>query len=192
MSSGRFFAFTRFGATTGMALVLLAALPVHAQTMKPGLWEVNNKLGGSPEMDKAMTQMQAQMANLSPSQRKAMEDMLAAQGVGLSGVSGGGMVAKICITKEMAASNPMPVQQQGSCTTTTSDKTANSMKMKFVCTNPPSSGEGRFTFAGDTAYTMKMTVNSAAKGVPKNTTLDTSGKWLASDCGAVKPMVLPK
>ncbi len=92
----------------------------------------------------------------------------------------------------MAASNQMPVQQQGSCTTTTSDKSTTSMKMKFVCSNPPSSGEGQFTFAGDTAYTMKMTVNGAAQGVPKNTTLDTSGKWLVSDCGVVKPMVLPK
>ncbi len=192
MSSSRFFAFTRANAATGTALLLLAALPAHAKTMKPGLWEVNNKLGGSPDMDKAMAQMQEQMANLSPSQRKAMEDMLAAQGVGLSGASGDGMIAKICITKEMAASNQMPVQQQGSCTTTTSDKTASSMKMKFVCTNPPSSGEGRFTFADDTAYTMKMVVNSATQGVPKNTTLDTSGKWLTSDCGAVKPMVLPK
>ena len=191
MSSNRFFALTRF-TTVGAALLLLAALPAHAQTMRPGLWEVNNKLGGSPEMDKAMAQMQEQMANLPPAQRKAMEDMLAKQGVGLSGVSGGGMVAKICITKEMAASNQMPVQQQGSCTTTTSDKTATSMKMKFVCTNPPSSGVGQFTFAGDTAYTMKMVVNNAAQGVPKNTTLDTSGKWLAGDCGAVKPMVLPK
>ena len=191
MGSNRFFALTKLAITTGTALLFLAALPAHAQTMRPGLWEVNNKVGGSPEMDKAMANMQQQMANLLPAQRKAMEDMLASQGVGLSGVSGGGMVAKICITKEMSASNQMPVLQQGSCTTT-SDKTAMSMKMKFDCTNPPSSGEGQFTFAGDTAYTMKMVVNSAAQGVPKNTTLDTSGKWLTSDCGAVKPMVLPK
>ena len=191
MGSNRFFALTGF-ASTGAALLLFAALPAHAQTMKPGLWEVNNKLGGSPEMDKAMAQMQEQMVNMPSAQRKAMEDMLTKQGVGLSGVSSGGMVAKMCISKEMAASNQIPVQQQGSCTTTTSDKTATSMKVKFVCPNPPSSGEGQFTFAGDTAYTMKMVVNSAAQGVPKNTTLDTSGKWLAGDCGAVKPMVLPK
>lgn len=191
MSSNQFFACAR-SLTVGAALLLLASLPANAQTMKPGLWEVNNRVGGSPEMDKAMAQMQEQMANMPPAQRKAMEGMLTKQGVGLSGVSSGGMVAKICISKEMAASNQMPVQQQGSCTTTTSDKTATSMKMKFVCTNPPSSGEGQFTFAGNTAYTMKMTVNSTAKDVPKNTTLDTSGKWLASDCGAVKPMVLPK
>ena len=71
MGSNRFFAFAMF-ATTSVTLLLLAALPAHAQTMKPGLWEVNNKLGGSPEMDKAMAQMQEQMANLPPAQRKAM------------------------------------------------------------------------------------------------------------------------
>ena len=191
MSSNQFFACAR-SPTLAAVLLLLASLPANAQTMKPGLWEVNNKVGGSPEMDKAMAQMQEQLANMPPAQRKAMEDMLTKQGVGLSGVSSGGMLAKICISKEMAASNQMPVQQQGSCTATTSDKTATSMKIKFVCTNPPSSGEGQFTFAGNTAYTMKMTVNSTAKDVPKNTTLDTSGKWLTSDCGAVKSMVLPK
>lgn len=169
----------------------LAAAAAGAQTMKPGLWEVTTKMGGSPEMDKAMAQMQQQLASMPPAQRKQMEDMMARQGIGLAGASGGGMAAKICVTKEMAARNQLPMQQQGNCTTTTSDKTASSMKMKFTCTSPPSSGEGQFTFSGDSAYTMKMNVSSAQQGVPRNTTIDSSGKWAGADCGAIKPMAMP-
>jgi Protein of unknown function (DUF3617) len=175
-----------------IATLAFCAASVCAQTMKPGLWEVTSKLGGSPEIDQSMSRMQQQIASMPQEQRKMMEDMVAKQGGGIGGVAGGGMVAKMCITKDMAERNQMPMQQQGSCTSSTSDKTSKGMKMKFTCTNPPSSGEGEFTFSGDSAYTMKMKVNSAAQGAPKITSMDTSGKWLGSDCGEIKPMAAPR
>ncbi len=174
-----------------IALALTAA-SAGAQTMKPGLWEVNNKMGSSPEMDKAMAQMQQQMASMSPAQRKQMEDMMAKQGMGMAGAANGGMVMKMCITKEMAERHQVPMQQQGNCTSTISDKTATGMKMKFTCTNPPSSGESQMTFSGDSAYTMTMKINSNGQGGPKTMTMDASGKWLGSDCGSIKPMPLAK
>ncbi|MDW5442563.1 DUF3617 domain-containing protein [Polaromonas sp. SM01] len=173
-------------------LLLLAGLPALAQIMKPGLWEASNKLGGSPEMDQAMAQMQQQMASMPPAQRKQMEDMMAKQGMSPGGASKGGMVTKMCITPEMADKQQLPIQQQGTCTTTSSDKSSTGMKLKFSCTNPPSSGEGQVTFTGDTAYTMSMKINTGGQGVPKSTTLHTSAKWLDSNCGAIKPMVVPK
>ncbi len=175
------------------ALLAAAAVSAGAQTMKPGLWEASNKIGGSPEMDQAMAKMQQQMAAMTPAQRKMMEDMMAKQGVGMGGLAaGGGMLLKMCITKEMVERNQLPVQQQGSCITTTTDKSSKGMKIKFTCTNPPSTGEGQFTFAGDTAYTMHMKVNNTGQGAPKTTTVDTSAKWLGAACGAIKPMVMPK
>jgi hypothetical protein len=184
---------TTLSLSAALATLIFGSVSASAQTMKPGLWEANNKIGGSPEMDQAMAKMQQQMAAMPPTQRKMMEDMLAKQGVGMGGAgAGGGMVLKMCITKEMVERNQLPVQQQGNCTTTTTDKSSTGMKMKFTCTNPASSGEGQFTFAGDTAYTMKMKVNNTSPGAPKTTTVDTSAKWLAADCGAIKPMVMPK
>lgn len=178
--------------TIATGVIAILGLSACAQTMKPGLWEANNKIGGSPENEQAMARMQQQMAALPPEQRKAMEDMLAKQGVGMGSTNANGMVLKMCITKQMAERNQLPVQQQGSCITTTSEKSRTGMKINFTCTNPPSRGEGQFTFAGDTAYTMKMKVNSTAQGAPKTTTIDTSAKWLAADCGTIKPMVMPK
>ena len=156
--------------------------------MKPGLWEMSNKLGGSPEIDQAMAQMQQQMATMPAEQRKIMQEMLAKQGMGLPGAAGGAMVVKACVSKEMAERGQMPVQQQGSCTTTTTDKTSAGMKMKFTCTNPPSNGEGQFNFVSDSAYTMKMKVSSTVQGKAQTTTIDGSGKWLGADCGSIKPV----
>lgn len=173
------------------AVLTLCAASASAQTMKPGLWEVHNKMGGSPEMDQAMARMQQQMAAMPPAQRKMMEDNLAKQGVSMTGGANGGMVVKACVTKEMAERSQMPVQQNGNCTTTVTDKTSNGMKMKFTCTKPESTGEGQFTFAGDSAYTMKMKVNSMVQGKAQTSTIDASGKWLGADCGAIKPVQMP-
>ena len=175
-----------------VGLVLGAAtLCAHAQVTKAGLWEVTSKLGGSAEMDKAMAQMQQQMASMPPEQRKQMEAMLAKQGMSMSAAPGG-MLAKMCLTKDMVARSQMPVQTQGDCASTTSDKTSTSMKFRFTCISPPSSGEGQYTFMGDSAYTMKMKINTPQQGKPVITTMDASGKWLSADCGNIKPIVIPK
>lgn len=173
------------------ALVLSAlALGAQAQVTKPGLWEVNSKLGGSAEMDKAMAQMQQQMASMPPEQRKHMEAMLAKQGMSVT-ANPGGVSSKMCLTKDMVDRGQIPMQNQGDCTSTTSNKTSSGMAFKFSCASPPSSGEGQYTFMGDSAYTMKMKINTPQQGKPVITTLDSSGKWLGADCGTIKPLMLP-
>jgi hypothetical protein len=95
------------------------------------------------------------------------------------------MAMKVCITPEMAAKQDLPMQ--GECTSTVTSRSASTLKMSFVCKKPPSSGEGTYTFSGDTAYTMKMVINSMHQGKPQTTTMDGQGKWLSADCGTVKP-----
>ena len=163
-----------------------------AQTMKPGLWEMSSKVGGSPEMEKAMAQMQQQMASMPPDQRKMMEDMMAKQGMSMGGSADGAMVVKACISKEMAERSQMPMQQKGDCSSTISDQSSTGMKMRFTCLNPPSNGEGQFSFSGNSAYTMKMKVNTSVAGKVQATTMDGTGKWLTADCGSIKPMAMPK
>ena len=177
--------------STGAMALAVVALSAQAQTMKPGLWENTSKVGGNPEIEQAMAKMQQQIASMPPEQRKMMEEMMSKHGVTM-GANSSGMVARVCVTKEMAERGDLPAQQQGDCTTTTSDKTSRGMTMKFSCTNPPTSGEGQLTFSGDSAYTMKMKINSSAQGAPKTITVDTAAKWLGSDCGSVKPLVMPK
>jgi len=159
-----------------LGLMALLSSVAHAQSTKPGLWEINQKVGGNPEMDKAMAEMQQQLASMPPAQRKQMEQMMAAQGVKLG--QGGGMSVQVCVTPEMAAQQEVPVQKEGDCTTKVQSRSGNTMKVAFSCKNPPSSGEGTYVFRGDTGYDMKMlvkTTEGASRSRPP---------WRAPDAGS--------
>jgi hypothetical protein len=42
------------------SLLWLGATGALAQSTKPGLWEIQTKMGGNPQIDQAMAQMQQQ------------------------------------------------------------------------------------------------------------------------------------
>lgn len=177
------------------ALAALAAagfsISASAQNLKPGLWEVtNNMKGGGAEHDKARAHAQQQMANMSPQERKMMEDMMAKRGMKMGPGGPGTMTAKMCMTREMVERNEMPAQQ-GDCKTTKQERSGNTMKFTVACTRPPSSGEGLVTYLSPEAYTMKIAIRSTAKGGPEAMNMEASGKWLSADCGAVKPLRPP-
>ena len=180
---------------TGIAAILvigLCATPAAAQTMKPGLWEVTNKMGGEQgaQMAAAQAEMQKQLASMPPEQRKMMQDMMAKQGVGMTPGAGAGMAVRICITKEMAARNEAPSSNQGDCKQEHMQRSGNTTKFKFTCANPPSSGEGQVTLHNPESYSMKMNVTSQPTKNNKggNMTMDAQGKFISSDCGSVKPI----
>lgn len=168
------------------------AASVSAQTLKPGLWEMTSKVSGNPEMEKAMAEMREQMANMTPAQRKQMEQVMAQQGVKMGKGGTGGVSVKICMTQEMVERNDFAATQEGDCKTTAQPRVGNTMKISFACTTPPSTGEGQFTFVGSNAYRSKMTVTSSSRGKPETVTSESSGKWLGADCGAIKPLTAPK
>src|SRR5437868_4756288 len=170
------------------ALLLGASSLACAQSMKPGLWEITNKMqSSSGQMEQGMAQMQQQMASMSPEQRKMVEDMMKQRGVSMAPGAGGGMTIKFCMTKEMAERKEIP-SQRGECKTTRQQVSANTMSMAFTCTNPTSSGEGEVTFMGPDAYRMKMLVNTTVQGKPERVNMEGSGRWLAADCGDVRPI----
>ena len=156
--------------------------------MKPGLWETTNKMQtSSGQMEQGMAQMQQQMASMPPEHRKMVEDMMKQRGMSVCGSSGGAVTVKFCMTKEMAERREVP-SQRGDCKTTRQQMSGSTMKMAFTCTNPPSSGDGEITFLGPDAYRMKMVVNTAIQGKPEKINMEGSGRWLAADCGDIKPM----
>ena len=168
-----------------------AAAPAAAQSMKPGLWEIHNKMSGNAEMDQAMAEMQKQLAGMSPAERKQMEAMMGKQGIQMAAPSaGGGMALQVCMTKEMVERNEMPMQD--GCKSTVHQRSGNTIKHSFTCSNPPSSGEGQVTFSGDQAYTSKMAIKTVSGGKTETTTMEGRGKWLKADCGNVKPLAPPK
>ena len=172
-----------------IACIGAVALPAAAQTLKPGLWEVTNKMqGGSGQMQNAMSEMQKHMASMPPEQRQMIEQQMAKSGVKMGSAGpAGGMSVQICMTREMVEKNELP-SQQGDCKTTSQSRSGNTMKMAFACTNPPSSGDGQVTFNGPESYTSKVNVSTQVDGKPEKVSMEGTGKWLAADCGNVKPM----
>jgi hypothetical protein len=174
-----------------VVLAVCTALPAAAQSLKPGLWEMQQKVGGNPQMDQAMAEMQKQLAAMSPEQRKQMEGMMAGRGVQVGPGAGGAMAVKVCMTKEMAERNEVPASQ-GDCKTTQQSRSGNTIKMAFACTKPPSSGESQVTLVSNEAFQSRTTVTSTEAGKPQKTTIEGTGKWVGADCGTVKPMQPPR
>lgn len=166
-----------------LAAALLAAPAPWAQTIKPGLWEIRNKMSSAnPEVDQAMAALLKQVANLPPEQRKAMEEMAARQGMTMPRIAAdGGIAVTACVTPDMAARRQIPTGQPGDCTSN-NQATAGGMTMAFTCAHPPSSGEGRLSFIGDTGFTMTMAITSSARGKPETVTVDSAGSWRGASC----------
>ena len=169
------------------AAALCLPLGVSAQTMKPGLWETTNNMKGGGDMEKMQAQMQREMANMPPEQKKMMQDMMMKHGVQMGA---GGMSVKTCMTKEMVERNEIP-SHKGDCRTTKQEKTGNVLKFAVQCTNPPMTGDGQVTFTSPEAYNMKMVMHTKAEGKPQTMNMEASGKWLGADCGSIKPHAMP-
>ena len=165
--------------------VALSGFGAQAQTQAPGLWEHSFTMkSDDAKMEKAMAEMQKQLAAMPPEQRKQMEWAMASRGVKMGA---GGSSVKVCITKEEAA-KPPEARMTGDCKQSDVQRSGNTMKYKFTCTQPQQiSGDGQVSFVGDKAYSGKSNVTTQVNGQPQQMTMDMSGKWLGADCGDVKP-----
>lgn len=166
----------------------LLALPVGAQNMKPGLWELSNKVSSSDgQMQSAMAEMQKQLAAMPPEQRKAMQQMMERNGVQMNVGAGGALTTRMCMTKEMIQRKEFPVQE-GDCKQKVTPVAGNRMKVVFSCTRPPVSGDGEMTLDSDTSYRARMHIKGAYEGRQQDMDMDVAGKWLAADCGNLRPL----
>ncbi|HYF20691.1 MAG TPA: DUF3617 domain-containing protein [Ramlibacter sp.] len=178
---------SRLATTLALCAALGSGAALAQQQLKPGLWEMQHKAGGDSKLGEAMEQMRKEMANMPPEQRKQMEAMMSRSGVQVQQGPGGGMSARVCLTKEMAERNEVPASQ-GDCKITRQQRSGNTLTMAFTCTNPPSSGESQVTFHSPESYAMKTTATTTVEGKAERMTMEGSGKWLSADCGSVKPV----
>jgi hypothetical protein len=176
--------------------------------MKPGLWESTFKLNEASltaeqraqkeKMATAMEQMKTQLANMPPEQRKMMEQMMERQGikVGDQGldmalqnvqISKDGTIVKSCITQEDIDRGEMPKTEEN-CEQKTTQVSPTVLKTSFTCSGAhPTHGEGEIVFQGNKSYTGTVAVTTEMNKKMQTITGTQSGKWLAGDCGNVKP-----
>ena len=176
--------------TAALLACLVPGLPALAQDMKPGLWELTNKVGSSNgQMQAAILEARKQLANMSPEQRQSMQQMLEQNGVQLDVGAGGALKTKMCVTREMIERKEVPMQQ-GDCSYQTTPQGANRLKVSFTCTRPRASGEGDMTVDTPTSYHARMTIHDQDQ--PDETVdMDVNGRWLAASCGTVRPTRIP-
>jgi hypothetical protein len=94
---------------------------------------------------------------------------------------------RYCISKEQAERGDVPQDPEGRCKRDSMTRSGSTTSFKFSCTNPPSTGSGEITVSSDKAYAMKMVVDTMMEGKPQRMEMQQSGKWVAADCGALKP-----
>lgn len=169
----------------GLALLSMAAAGAQAQTIKPGLWELNNKVKtGDIQTDAALEMAMRQLATMPAAQRAQMEAMLGQNGVSMPKAGGDGAISvTACVTPDMAARKELPLNQKGNCTSK-SVPAAGGLDVSFSCTNPTSSGQGQIRFSDDSHYTMTMDVNTEATGSPQKVHVDSTGRWVSASCPA--------
>ncbi len=174
-----------------LALLLAAGLCTFASAqnlkLRPGLWELQSTMKtASGQMEAALAQMQQQLASMPPEQRKQMEQAMG--GMNLPS-SDGGHTMKICMTQKDVDMDRVDMRK--GCTQKTTRVDAKTLKVSFQCTaqadEPASSGEGTITIASPTTYSSKHQMKTTVDGKMEQMNLTQSGKWLAADCGAVKP-----
>lgn len=168
-----------------IAACAATAIPATAQTLKPGLWQMQQSTGGKADAD--MAGMEKAMAGLSPEQRQQMEAMMARRGRVLAPTGDGGMAMKICLTREMIDRNDIPAIR-GQCKVGQQRRSGNTLNIAFTCSDPPSRGESQVVLSGPEAFTIHTDVTTTGTGQPEHMTMAGSGKWLSTDCGEVKPV----
>ena len=176
-----------------LAVAFAVALPVlasQAQThVKPGLWEETiTARTDNAQMNAAMDQMKERMAAMTPEQRAAMEKAMAGRGMAM-GAPGGPTTMRVCITKEQAERDFTP-NSGGHCTRTNVVRSGNTTRFNFACGNGKTtiSGQGVFTQMGDSAFAVTTDADTAMQGGPSHIHSEIAGKFVASDCGNVKPV----
>jgi hypothetical protein len=163
-------------ALTMLTLITTAATVWAAGPMKAGLWEMTTKSDAMKSMPK-----------MSPEQMEQMKKM----GVNIPQMKEGGMVVKVCISKEMAERDQPPMgHNESGCESKNFRRQGNGYSMDIVCDNAHMKGTGtvKGTYSSGEGFTSVYDFKGTAQGRPVNSHSESSGKWLGASCGDVKPM----
>ncbi|HJU70313.1 MAG TPA: DUF3617 domain-containing protein [Paucimonas sp.] len=167
---------------TGITILLFSAAWVSAGTwaagqMKPGLWEMTIKSDAMKNMPK-----------IPPEQIEKMRQM----GIDMPHLQDGGMVTRVCITKEMAErGEPSEFQQKDAeCKSRNMQHSGNAYSADIVCDGPNMKGTGKVqgTFSGNESFTSSYDFRGTAQGRPVSHHQDANGRFLNANCGNVAPV----
>lgn len=166
------------------------AMAADYPDMKAGLWEHNVELKTDTgelerKLAEAKKQMEEQMKNMPPAQRKMMEDMLADSGMDMEF---GNIKHKMCVTEEQVREADFDFSDDD-CEQKIISQSSSNIEIEFSCAGDSNMGKGRgeIQFHSDEHYTGEFEFNTEMNGQATELTMNQDGRWLGSDCGAVSP-----
>ena len=164
-----------------------AGCAVAGPSVDPGLWEGTvtvQREGNLNGAEKAqLEQMREHLSQVPPQYRAQLEQNLAAMAQNKPMV----FHEKTCVTPAMVKQGLKPKVGKN-CTYTMQPKAANSYTMDFTCREEgvESHGSGEMTFAPK-SYQGNVHLVATGRGKSFSSDMSMQGRWLAADCGSVKP-----
>ena len=157
-------------------LTILVVSSAHAETMKPGLWEISTQIHSPcmPAMPK--------ISHAEPKQMEAMGIKIPQAGAG----GGINVTTKTCVTAEQAKKGvpPSAGNEQEKCEQTDIKTSGKTTSWKMVCTGKHSvAGTGSVTYESAEKFSGETTLNMQdGKMGPMTMTNKFSGKYVGAEC----------
>lgn len=150
-----------------------------SKDIKPGLWEIRHKTAVDGQQLPDMNEM---LAKVPPEMRGQVQAMMAKNGAGMTdkGVT-------ICITPEQAVKQEYGTDPASKCQVTDIRQDGNVTHMKMQCSDPKGEGETTVTRQSREAWSSVSRMTMDENGTPHTMNSESTARWLAADCGAVKP-----
>lgn len=162
----------------GISMLLPLSLPVFAaDQLRPGLWEMRMQ-------SDALRGMQA----IPPEQQEQLQRM----GITVPTIQNNSLVTKVCIPKEMAERRQVPLidKQQNGCKVENYQHQGKAYEADIICTGPQMKGKGKVkgNMASAERFESTFDFDGTIEGEPVKHHQTSSGRWLAAECGNVKPL----
>ena len=166
---------------TVSTLALSGTVNAAEHAIKPGLWEVTTT-----------SNLLSLASQIPPDQMENINAMAKEYGFEVPPIENGAAKSNACMTPEMANKKILPsaFQTQAGCSVKNVTQNGNSYRMEYACKNPQLDGTGvaEGTFTNTENFTGKTVFNGSVQGSPITEQANISGKWVAANCGSVKPL----
>jgi hypothetical protein len=171
---------------TPLALILASTLLsttviANEVNMRPGLWEMETT-----------SDLLLLVPHIPADQLKSVQDLAKEYGLEMPKIEHGSAISRSCVTQEMAAQKTLPkfYQEELGCVSNDAVRNGNRYKISFTCNGPDLKGNGTAEglITGPQSFSGTTQFIGQAQGMNVNEKADISGKWVAANCGNVKPL----
>ena len=167
--------------TSGAGAAATATAVSDATTVRPGLWEVT-----------ATSDLLRLVPAIPPDQMQNLMNLARQHGIDMPKIQNGAAVSRACISPAMAARQTLPIlyQHQAGCSTRNAQRDGNQFRVEFACSSERVKGNGKAqgTFSDAENFSGQSSFDGVVQGTPVNERADVNGRWIAANCGAVKPV----